>query len=71
MHALDSRETWNDADLLAALRRIFGYTSFRPQQRDIIRGILDGRDSLSIMPTAAAKASAFSFPPPSGTASAW
>ncbi|WP_300747272.1 ATP-dependent DNA helicase RecQ, partial [uncultured Bilophila sp.] len=62
MHALDSRETWNDADLLAALRRIFGYTSFRPQQRDIIRGILDGRDSLSIMPTGGGKSLCFQLP---------
>ena len=33
------------------LKTVFGYDSFRPLQREIIQNVLDGRDTLAIMPT--------------------
>ena len=42
---------WSDAELHGALARVFGYTAFRPHQIEIVKGILGGHDSLSIMPT--------------------
>ena len=38
-----------------ALKRYFGYDSFRPGQEEIVRALLAGRDALAIMPTGAGK----------------
>ena len=46
---------WSDAELHGALARVFGYTAFRPHQIEIVKGILGGHDSLSIMPTGGGK----------------
>lgn len=51
---------WSDAELHGALARVFGYTAFRPHQIEIVKGILGGHDSLSILPRAAGKACVFS-----------
>lgn len=53
---------WSDADLHQELGRLFGYAAFRPHQRDIVRSVLDGRDSLSIMPTGGGKSLCFQLP---------
>ena len=37
------------------LKNIFGYTSFRRGQEEIIDNILKGNDALAIMPTGAGK----------------
>ena len=34
-----------------ALKRYFGYDSFRPGQEEIVSALLAGRDALAIMPT--------------------
>jgi len=34
-----------------ALKRYFGYDSFRPLQEEIIRDALAGRDTMAILPT--------------------
>lgn len=41
-------------DKLSALKKYFGYTSFRPGQESLIDALLQGRDVLGIMPTGAA-----------------
>ena len=41
-----------------ALKRYFGYDSFRPGQEEIVSALLAGRDALAIMPTGAASRSA-------------
>lgn len=46
----------------AALRRWFGYASFRPGQREIITAILAGRDVLAILPTGGGKSLCFQVP---------
>ena len=40
---------------LEALKRYFGYDSFRPGQEEIVSALLAGRDALAIMPTGAGK----------------
>jgi ATP-dependent DNA helicase RecQ len=52
----------DDATLLATLGERFGFDRFRPGQRDIIRAILDGRDTLGIMPTGSGKSLIYQLP---------
>ena len=40
----------SDTDLLPALRRYWGYDSFRPLQEKIVRSLLAGRDACVVMP---------------------
>jgi ATP-dependent DNA helicase RecQ len=45
-----------------ALRAVFGHTSFRPGQREVIDAVVSGRDALAIMPTGAGKSVTFQLP---------
>ena len=38
-----------------ALKKYYGYDSFRPGQAEIIQAVLDGRDVLAILPTGGGK----------------
>jgi ATP-dependent DNA helicase RecQ len=49
-------------DLLAPLKRYFGYTGFRPFQEKIIRDTLAGRDVLALLPTGGGKSLCFQLP---------
>ena len=46
----------------AALKRVFGYETFRPGQQEIIEAVVDGQDVLAIMPTGAGKSLTFQLP---------
>ena len=45
-----------------ALRRYFGYESFRPGQERMVSAILSGRDALGVMPTGAGKSICYQIP---------
>ena len=44
------------------LKEVFGYSSFRPGQEEIISTLLTGRDCVGIMPTGAGKSITFQIP---------
>jgi ATP-dependent DNA helicase RecQ len=44
------------------LSDVFGYTTFRPGQAEIIHAVLQGRDCIGVMPTGAGKSLTFQIP---------
>lgn len=56
----DQTETMKEIEAL--LKKFFGYTSFRPLQANIIKRILDKKDSLVLMPTGGGKSICFQLP---------
>lgn len=44
------------------LEQYYGYTSFRPGQREIINALLEGRDSICVMPTGQGKSVCYQIP---------
>jgi ATP-dependent DNA helicase RecQ len=49
-------------DPAKVLQNIFGYSSFRPGQEEIVRTVLAGEDVLAVMPTGAGKSLCFQLP---------
>lgn len=47
---------------LDLLRRFYGYPAFRPSQEPVIRSLLNGEDTVAIMPTGAGKSICFQIP---------
>jgi ATP-dependent DNA helicase RecQ len=51
-----------DIDLNEALRRHFGYQSFQPGQEEVIRRVLEKKDTLAILATGAGKSLCYQLP---------
>ena len=61
------RERSRDGGLEDVLSRYWGYTTFRPLQDESMQAILEGRDSLTVLPTGGGKSLCFQAPALLGT----
>ena len=51
-----------DPSPLEILQRYWGYSQFRPLQEDIVQSVLNGRDTLALLPTGGGKSVCFQVP---------
>ncbi len=51
-----------NGNLTAELERHFGFTEFRPGQEEVVRSIVEGRNTLAVMPTGRGKSLCFQLP---------
>ena len=55
-------ESQHEAALLESMHRYWGYDSFRPLQREAMSAVMDGRDSVVVLPTGGGKSLCFQAP---------
>ncbi len=59
---MSQARTWSTADIIATVRRYWGYSQLRPLQEQAIRAGLERRDSLVVMPTGGGKSLCYQVP---------
>ncbi len=59
---MSQSSNWSTADILATVRRYWGFSELRPLQEQAIRAGLEGRDSLVVMPTGGGKSLCYQVP---------
>ncbi len=60
--SLSQPKNWTNADIIATVRRYWGYSELRPLQEQAIRAGLEHRDSLVVMPTGGGKSLCYQVP---------
>src|SRR5262245_20271879 len=59
---MSSADAWSLPDLQKLIARHWGFREFRPLQEQAMRAVLDGRDSLVVMPTGGGKSLCYQAP---------
>lgn len=54
--------SFTDTDINAALKKYFGFENFKGDQRDIVKSVLNGKNTFVIMPTGGGKSLCYQLP---------
>src|SRR5437773_6896012 len=57
-----TNDSWSLADLQEVIARHWGFQDLRPLQEQAMRAVLDGRDSLVVLPTGGGKSLCYQAP---------